>query len=167
MTPQELEAILNGTHGDPFSVLGPHQVTGDESKVDGWEVRAFLPQAMDAALVTNGATHPMRKTRSEGCFVAALAHDPGTSRLQLTLGNGDHIDIEDPYRFPRLISDFDLHIHGEGTQYESYRTMGAHIVECFGVWGVRFAVWAPNAEAVSVVGDFNEWDERRHPMRLR
>jgi 1,4-alpha-glucan branching enzyme len=167
MTPQELEAILNGTHGDPFSVLGPHQITGDESKVDGWEVRAFLPQAMDAAVVANGATHSMRKLRSEGFFVATLPHDPGSYKLHLTLWNGTYIDIDDPYRFPPLISDFDLHIHGEGTQYESYHSMGAHLVECLGVRGVRFAVWAPNAEVVSGVGDFNDWDERRHSMRLR
>jgi 1,4-alpha-glucan branching enzyme len=161
MTPQELEAILNGTHGDPFSVLGPHQTK------DGWEVRAFLPQAMDAGVVVDGALQPMRKTRSEGFFVATLPHDPGSYKLCLILWNGAQTDIDDPYRFPGLISDFDLHIHGEGTQYESYRTFGAHLVECLGVQGVRFAVWAPNAEVVSVVGDFNEWDERRHPMRLR
>jgi 1,4-alpha-glucan branching enzyme len=161
MTPQELEAILNGTHGDPFSVLGPHQVG------DGWEVRAFLPQAMDAGVVLDGTVHPMRKIRSEGFFSVTLAHDPGAYQLRLILWSGVNIDIEDPYRFPRLISDFDLHIHGEGTQYESYRSMGAHPVECQGVHGVRFVVWAPNAEVVSVVGDFNDWDDRRHPMRLR
>jgi 1,4-alpha-glucan branching enzyme len=162
MTAQELESILNGTHGDPFSILGPHQ-TGDGE----WEVRAYLPQAMDAAIRTAGATYPMRKTRTEGFFVATPARDPGRYQLQLTLWNGGQAEIDDPYRFPRLISDFDLHIHGEGTQYESYRTMGAHLVECDGVAGVRFAVWAPNAEVVTVVGDFNDWDERRHPMRLR
>ncbi|HTW67158.1 MAG TPA: 1,4-alpha-glucan branching protein GlgB [Bryobacteraceae bacterium] len=161
MTPQELEEILHGTHGDPFSVLGPHQTH------DGWEVRAFLPQAMDVSIRLGGSSHPMSKTNPEGFFVAALGQDPGNYKFDLTLWNGSHFEIEDPYRFPPLISDFDLHIHGEGTQYESYRTMGAHIVECLGVWGVRFAVWAPNAEVVSVVGDFNDWDERRHPMRRR
>jgi 1,4-alpha-glucan branching enzyme len=161
MTPQELEAILNGTHGDPFSVLGPHQ------EGDGWEVRAFLPQAMDAGVVVDGTLHPMRKVRSEGFFSATLAQDPGAYQLRLILWSGVNSDIQDPYRFPRLISDFDLHIHGEGTQYESYRSMGAHLVECQGVHGVRFVVWAPNAEVVSVVGDFNDWDDRRHPMRLR
>src|SRR5258708_38397665 len=110
MTPQELEAILNGTHGDPFSVLGPHQTSSDQSS-ECWEVRAFLPQAMDAAVLASGATHPMRKTRSEGFFVATFAHDPGAYKLQLTLWNGTHTEIGDPYRFPRLISDFDLHIH--------------------------------------------------------
>src|SRR5579863_4480162 len=161
MTPPEIEAILNGTHGDPFSVLGPHQSAG------AWEVRAFLPQAMDAAVMLDGVLHPMQKTRSEGFFAATIPHDPGRYKLRLTLWSGEQADIDDPYRFPRLISDFDLHIHGEGTQYESYRTMGAHPVECEGVQGVRFAVWAPNAEVVSVVGDFNDWDERRHPLRAR
>ena len=77
------------------------------------------------------------------------------------------MELDDPYRFPPLLSDFDLHIHAEGTQYESYRVMGAHVVKCDSVPGVRFAVWAPNTEVMSVVGDFNEWDERRHPMRVR
>ncbi|HTR35686.1 MAG TPA: 1,4-alpha-glucan branching protein GlgB [Bryobacteraceae bacterium] len=161
MTPQAPEAILNGTHSDPFSVLGPHRAG------NGWEVRTFLPQAMDAAVLAGGSAHPMRKTSAEGFFVASLNFDPGRYRLQLTLWSGGVAEIDDPYRFPPLISEFDLHIHGEGTQYESYRTMGAHVVECDGVGGVRFAVWAPNAEVVSVVGDFNDWDERRHPMRLR
>src|SRR5579863_4309839 len=161
MTPQELEAILNGTHGDPFAVLGPHQVA------EGWEVRAFLPQAMNVAAIVGGKPYPMRQTRSEGFFVTPFTNDPADYKLQLTLWNGSTVVVEDPYRFPRLISDFDLHIHGEGTQYESYHTMGAHLVDCMGVHGVRFAVWAPNAEVVSVIGDFNDWDERRHSMRLR
>ena len=156
-----MDAIVSGSHGDPFGVLGPHR------KEDEWEVRAFLPQAMDAAALVDGVEHPMRKVRTEGFFVATLKNDPGQYRLRLTLWNGGQAEIEDPYRFSPLLSDFDLHLHGEGTQYESYRTMGAHLVECEGVRGVRFAVWAPNAEVMSVVGDFNEWDERRHPMRMR
>ena len=156
-----MEAIVNGSHGDPFSVLGPHRTD------DGWEVRAFLPQAMDAAVLVDGAEHPMRKVRAEGFFIATLADDPGRYKLRLTLWNGSQTEAEDPYRFAPLVSEFDLHLHSEGTQYESYRTMGAHLVECDGIAGVRFAVWAPNAEVMSVVGDFNDWDERRHPMRLR
>ncbi len=79
----------------------------------------------------------------------------------------NRIEIDDPYRFPPLLSDFDLHLHGEGTHYETYNMLGSHLVESEGVPGVRFAVWAPNAEVVSVIGDFNDWDTRRHPMRLR
>ena len=111
-------------------------------QADGWEVRAFLPQAMDAAAVVGGMAHPMRKTRSEGFFVATLQRRSGGLQAALTLWNGAHVDIEDPYRFPPLISDFDLHIHGEGTQYESYRTMGAHSSSARASQGVRFAVWA-------------------------
>jgi 1,4-alpha-glucan branching enzyme len=161
MTAQDMEAIVTGSHGDPFSVLGPHRTD------EGWEVRAFLPQAMDAAMWLEGVEHPMRKVRAEGFFVAALEKDPGPYKLRLTLWNGAQPEMDDPYRFAPLVSEFDLHLHSEGTQYESYRTMGAHLVECEGVAGVRFAVWAPNAEVMSVVGDFNDWDERRNPMRLR
>jgi 1,4-alpha-glucan branching enzyme len=161
MTPHDVDAILGGYHGDAFSVLGPHRTD------DGWEVRAFLPQAQDASVSMAGAMHPMQKVRAEGLFVAKLNRDPERYRLRLSLWNGSQADLEDTYRFPPLLSDFDLHIHGEGTQYESYKTMGAHLVTCDGVAGVRFAVWAPNAEVMSVVGDFNDWDERRHPMRMR
>jgi 1,4-alpha-glucan branching enzyme len=161
MTSLDVDAILSGHHGDAFSILGPHHAE------DGWEVRAFLPQAMDAALVVGGDARPMRKARAEGFFVANQDQEPHGYRIRLTLWNGAQFEIDDPYRFPPMISDFDLHIHGEGTQYESYRTMGAHLASYDGVSGVRFAVWAPNAEVISVVGDFNEWDERRHPMRPR
>ncbi len=161
MTPQDVDAILTGQHGDAFAILGPHQAE------KGWEIRAFLPQALDAAVVIGSQPQPMQKVRTEGFFVASLSAGPGAYKLRLTLWNGAQLEIDDPYRFPPLLSDFDLHIHGEGTQYESYRTMGAHLVTCEGVAGVRFAVWAPNAEVMSVVGDFNEWDERRHPMRMR
>ena len=161
MVPQEVDAIIGGYHGDPFRILGPHKTD------EGWEVRAFLPQAMDAAVVANGVAHVMQKLRPEGFFQARLSRDPGRYRLRLTLWDNASLDIDDPYRFSPLLTDFELHLYGEGTNYESYRTMGAHPVECDGILGVRFAVWAPNAEVVSVVGDFNQWDERRHPMRLR
>ena len=80
---------------------------------------------------------------------------------------GQALEIGDPYRFPPLLTSFELYLHGEGTNYESYRTLGAHPMECEGVEGVRFAVWAPNAEAVSIIGDFNDWDRDRHLMRPR
>ena len=73
--------------------------------------------------------------------------------------------MEDPYRFPPVISNFDLHLFLEGTNYEEYNALGAHLATVEGVEGTRFAVWAPNAMVVSVVGDFNGWDTRRNPMR--
>ncbi len=109
----------------------------------------------------------MVRQHSGGFFCASLDGQPEAYRLQALLTDGVSIQFEDPYRFPPLLSDFDLHLHGEGTLYEAYDTLGAHLVECQGVRGVRFAVWAPNAETVSVAGDFNQWDTRRHPMRRR
>jgi 1,4-alpha-glucan branching enzyme len=166
MKQSEIEAIVGGYHGDPFGILGPHAVAKDGNPAR-WEVRAFLPQAAEASLLIGGAAWPMEKLRRDGFYVAVLDDEPKSYRLRLKLWNGHTVEIEDPYRFPPLLSGHDLHLHAEGTLYEAFYTLGAHLVQCDGVTGVRFAVWAPNAEVVSVVGDFNEWDTRRHPMRLR
>src|ERR1019366_7374793 len=96
-----------------------------------------------------------------GFFVASLEAQPERYQIQ-----ADTQQFEDAYRFPPLLTPFELYLHGEGTHHESYRTLGAHLIQTDGVDGVRFAVWAPNAEVVSVVGDFNQWDRTRHPMRL-
>ena len=161
MTVAEMEAIAGGFHGDPFGILGPHR-SGKR-----FEVRAFLPHASGAEVVTAGVATPMVKKHEAGFFVARLPALPHDYRIRLTFGDGSVVECDDPYRFPTLLSDFEIHLHAEGTHYESYNTMGAHLAECLGVPGVRFAVWAPNAEAVSVIGDFNAWDGRRHPMRRR
>jgi len=165
MTSQEVETIVGGYHSDPFRILGPHASTGKGS--DEWEVRAFLPHAQSAEVLVNGIALPMDRRHPQGVFVAAVPQNPGPYRLRLTLGDGHVVEQEDPYRFLPLITDFDLHLHGEGTSFEAYNTFGAHPASSEGVAGVRFVVWAPNAEAVSVVGDFNDWDTRRHLMRLR
>jgi 1,4-alpha-glucan branching enzyme len=156
-----VEAIVGGYHGDPFGILGPHLGEG------GWHVHAFLPQAETVELLCGDRVLPMERKHSEGLFTAVTEKDPRPYKYRLHLHSGDVIEAEDPYRFPPLLTPFELHLHGEGTNFESYRTMGAHFVECEGVRGVRFAVWAPNANAVSVAADFNDWDVRRHPMRLR
>ncbi|MGI8746714.1 MAG: 1,4-alpha-glucan branching protein GlgB [Bryobacteraceae bacterium] len=161
MTPNEVEAIVGGYYSDPFRILGPHRVEA------GWEVRAYLPQAAGVSVNVAGTLHPMEKTHPQGFYVSRLEHDPGTYRLHAKLWNGAEQEMEDAYRFPPLLTSFDLHLHGEGTFHESFKTMGAHLVTCEEVPGVRFAVWAPNAELVGVVGDFNDWDAHRHPMRLR
>ncbi len=166
MTNAEIEAIVGGYHGDPFRILGPHAVTGKNAALR-WEVRAFLPQASEAEVLAEQGPCAMRMRHPGGFFVAALPQDPRYYRLRLRLRDAQVIEMEDPYRFPPMLTAFDLHLHGEGTHYEAYNTLGAHLVECEGVRGVRFAVWAPGAETVSVTGEFNDWDERRHPMRLR
>ena len=160
--PHEIDAIVGGYHGDAFRILGPHAVAGD-----GWEIRAFLPEAAAAEVIWHGVAYPMTKKHSQGFFTASFPTEPSEYRLRIQTEEGPVREIEDPYRFPPLLTDFDLYLHGEGTHYESYNTMGAHLVTSKGVAGVRFAVWAPNAIVVSVVGDFNNWDTRRHPMRAR
>jgi 1,4-alpha-glucan branching enzyme len=165
MTVQEMEAITGGYHGDPFALLGPHMVER-EGKTE-WVIRAFLPQAAEAALLLGGATIPMERTHPGGLFTAALDAEPGAYKLRVTDRQGNSSEVEDPYRFPTALSDFDLHLHSEGTNYEGYNAFGAHLITLNGVAGTRFAVWAPNAIIVSVVGDFNGWDTRRHAMRSR
>ena len=156
-----LEAIAGGYHRDPFSVLGLHE------EETGWEVRALLPQAESVELMPEGgAAVAMEKIHPAGVWLAAFDERPARYRFRLRVDGVLHTEF-DPYSFPPLLTPFQLHLHGEGTHYEGYTTLGAHLTECEGVAGVRFAVWAPNALVVSMVGDFNGWDTRRHPMRLR
>jgi 1,4-alpha-glucan branching enzyme len=166
MTAKEIEAVVGGYHGDAFRILGPHAIRKKGAQ-PRWEVRAFLPHAESAEVDVAGRRSPMVRKHQEGFFVALLDGDPAPYRLRAKLWNGGEVEFDDPYRFPIIISDFDLHLHGEGTLQEAYRTLGAHLTECDGVRGVRFAVWAPNAENIAVAGDFNDWDTRRHPMRRR
>jgi 1,4-alpha-glucan branching enzyme len=166
MTGEEIEAIVGGYHGDAFRILGPHQARrkGGQPR---WEVRAFLPQAESAEVIVDGQPVAMAKAHAQGFFCATLPGEPRPYTLRPLLWDGRHADMEDPYRFGPQIQDSDLYLFGEGTLNEAYRVLGAHLVSFGGVRGVRFAVWAPNAEAVTVAGDFNDWDIRRHPMRRR
>jgi 1,4-alpha-glucan branching enzyme len=166
MTATEIESIVGGYHGDAFRILGPHSIRRKVGQAR-WEVRAFLPQAETAELSTGGQALPMEKRHADGFFCAQLDGDPQRYTLRAHLWDGRDIEIEDPYRFGQLISDTEIYLHGEGTLNEAYRTLGAHLAESDGVRGVRFAVWAPNAENVTVAGEFNDWDIRRHPMRRR
>ena len=157
MNAQDIEAIVGGHHGDAFGILGPHETKRR------WEVRAFLPQAESAAVVVGAVTVPMNKRHDQGFFCATLALPIAEYRLRAKLWDGREVEIDDPYRYGPQISESDLYLHGEGTLNEAYRTLGAHVTDT----GVRFAVWAPNAECVTLTGDFNDWDTRRHPMRRR
>ncbi|MDQ2711064.1 MAG: 1,4-alpha-glucan branching protein GlgB [Acidobacteriota bacterium] len=165
MTEQEIEAIAGGYHGDAFSILGPHAAEPDAK--GQWEVRAFLPHGKEVAVALGDAAVPMERIHPAGLFVARLPTQPGPYTLRIDGYNGELWEVEDPYRFPPVVSDFDLHLHSEGTNFEEYNMLGSHVVTLEGVEGVRFAVWAPNAIVVSVVGDFNGWDTRRNPMRNR
>jgi 1,4-alpha-glucan branching enzyme len=165
MTEQEMEAIVGGYHGDPFAILGPHAV-GSHAKSE-WEIRAFFPQANEGELMTEEKTISMAQVHPAGIFVARVPERPSSYKFRLTSYEGKSWEAEDVYRFPPIISDFDLHLHSEGTNFEEYNMLGSHLATVEGVEGVRFAVWAPNAIVVSVIGDFNGWDTRRNPMRAR
>ena len=162
MLAEEIEAIVGGYHGDAFRVLGPHAL-----KL-GWEVRAFLPGALTVAVLA-GDSKPvaMTKRHAAGVFVAELRAEPGAYQLQVTREGLPPQVIDDPYRFPPILTEYEIHLHTEGTNYQSYDTLGAHLATLEGIAGVRFAVWAPNAISVSVAGDFNAWDTRVNPMRKR
>ena len=152
MNAEEIQAIVEGRHRDPFAVLGPHEN----------EIRAWLPHTAELSAVIDGEIIPMERVHDAGFFVAELEKPAQQYRLR----SGTY-EFDDPYRFPPLLTSFELYLHGEGTNYESYRTLGAHLTESEDVPGVRFAVWAPNADLVSVIGDFNAWNRTFHPMRLR
>jgi len=166
MTASDIEAIVGGYHGDAFRILGPHTIQKRHGQPH-WEVRAFLPHAQCAEVLIDGRAWPMVRRHKEGFYVAQIEGEQQSYRLRAKLFDGASVEFDDPYRFPPLLSSFELHLHSEGTHFEAYNMLGAHLVEVEGVRGTRFAVWAPNAEVVALAADFNQWDTRRHPMRLR
>jgi 1,4-alpha-glucan branching enzyme len=160
------DALAGGTEDDPFGVLGPHRETRDGRPVV--VVRTFQPAASDVELITSGRTLPMTRVRREGIFEAVVSHDVAAHELEYRLRVHERErprEIADPYRYGQIISDFDLHLFAEGTHYRAWEKLGAHCITIGDVQGVHFAVWAPNAQRVSVIGDFNRWDGRTHVMR--
>ena len=164
---EEMELILRAEHSDPFHVLGAHPV-----EVNGklaLAIRAFVPDADQVRVVRESGQRAMVRVHPEGFFEAVFPGEREMSayRLRARSAAGHEWEFDDPYRFAPVLSDFDLHLLAEGTHYRSFEKLGAHLVEHQGVAGVVFALWAPSARRVSVVGDFNNWDGRRHPMRVR
>src|SRR5246500_30571 len=157
----EAYAIVEGRHSDPFRYLGIH-TEGDKTIV-----RAFLPEASNVeAIGEHGETARLARIHDAGLFAGSLPN--GARRYQLRARFGENVvELDDPYRFPPVLSDFDLHLLGEGTHMRIYDKLGAHPMTLEGVDGIAFVVLAPNAKGVSVVGDFNYWNRRRHPMRVR
>ncbi len=158
----EIARLARGEHHDPHSILGAHLAPG------GTVVRAFHPDASGAELVApNGGRAPM-EPMGQGLW-AGLVPDlaPGQFgyRLSFTFSDGNSWEHEDPYRFGPSLGDVDLHLIGEGTHERLYDVLGAHPREHESVTGVSFAVWAPNARSVRIVGDFDRWDGRLMPMR--
>jgi len=168
---EDVERIVRAECADPFAILGMHPLTRKDGEFV--VVRAFLPRAKEVEVVPHSSRGPVRASRihEAGFFEAVLPAQAGGTvfeyRLRVTYYDGRTEEISDPYSFPPLLTDFDLHLIGEGTHYENYEKVGAHVRELNGQRGVHFAVWAPNARRVSVVGDFNLWDGRAHTMRIR
>jgi 1,4-alpha-glucan branching enzyme len=161
----DITALVDGRHPDPFSVLGPHRDAGGIT----W-LRAFLPGAVavDALSADNRRT-ALSGVHDDGLFEGALSPAAGEPpyRLRVEWPGGVVQTLEDPYRFWAVLGDMDVWLLAEGTHLRPFEVMGAHPRAIDGIAGTAFTVWAPNASRVSVVGDFNHWDGRRHPMRLR
>jgi 1,4-alpha-glucan branching enzyme len=155
-----LVSLLAGTHADPHSVLGIH------AQGESWLIRYRHPTAAKAAVVADGALRPMRKVHPAGLFELTLDAAPrGGYRIEVNHPDGRRESVGDPYRFLPALGELDVHLFGEGRHERLWSALGAHVLTHEGVAGVRFAVWAPNARAVRVVGDWNGWDGRVHPMR--
>ena len=162
--------LVEGRDENPFDVLGPHEVADGEHRA--LAVRAFLPHSAQAWVIDRAHEHasrPMRRIHPAGLFEAICPTSeiapPGRYLLHVADSSGQRHTMHDPYAFPALLSDYDLHLLSEGTHWRSYHKLGAQLRSVEGVDGVNFALWAPNATGVSLIGDFNQWDGRRHPMR--
>ena len=160
--PGLVAALIEGHLGDPFALLGPHRTA------TGTIVRTYCPSALEVvAIDRRGATlatlHPLT---TPGLFVGTIASDTHYA-LRIRWGSGEEQETEDPYSFGLLLGELDVYLLAEGNHLELGRCLGAQSMKIDGVSGVRFALWAPNARRVSVVGDFNSWDGRRHGMRKR
>src|SRR5262249_38240846 len=171
----EIEQIIHSEHSDPFHVLGSHPIqiqSGSGNAETGIAVRAFLPEAQQAWVIPGD--HPeqaitMESLHPDGFFQAVFKDHQELFPYELRVATfeGRTSQFVDPYVLPPLLTDFDLYLIGEGSHYQKYEKLGAHRRTIKDVEGLQFAVWAPNAKRVSVIGDFNRWDGRRHPMRVR
>ncbi|GAB4068149.1 1,4-alpha-glucan branching protein GlgB [Ancylobacter sonchi] len=161
---RDVDQLVGGRHHDPFGLLGPHETE------DGLVIRAFVPRAetLDAYDIDGSHVLSLALRHAAGFFEGHVAGRPAWARYTLKARNeGGEWWLDDPYAFEPVLGPLDDHLMVEGTHTELYERLGAHLSLHQGVEGVAFAVWAPNAQRVSVVGDFNAWDGRRHQMRKR
>ncbi len=167
----DIDRVVKGDSGDPFAVLGMHTERRDGRNI--LVVRAFLPQARRVAVVDAATGEPVADlplVREQGFFAGAIDGRTQPFRYRLRIlphGSEEMADVEDPYRFGPVLGELDIHLLVEGTHLRAFEKLGSHPMVVDGVAGASFAVWAPNARRVSVIGDFNGWDGRRHPMRKR
>ena len=168
MTTAVTQAIIDGffdaSNGDPFATLGMHETE------QGIEIRTLLPDANRVVVIERESGKEITEldcVDERGFFVGVIPNCRHffAYQLQVFWGNESQI-VEDPYRFHPMIDDLEQWLLSEGSMLRPYEVLGAHFMECDGVSGVNFRLWAPNARRVSIVGDFNYWDGRRHPMRF-
>src|SRR5947209_11620571 len=162
VAPSELDAIVRREHPSPHSVLGAHPQGPDAV------IRVYRPAACAVtAQLPDGTRVELAQVHAGGVFegVAEGVTLPLRYRLEVDYGDAGSFTIDDPYSFAPTLGELDQYLIGEGRHEQLYDKLGAHVTEAEGVTGVAFAVWAPAARAVSVVGDFNSWDGRLHAMR--
>jgi len=170
----DIDLIVRAEHPNPFSILGPHGT----AKEHAITIRVFRPEASKVAVLwgSNRQAYSAARRDPAGFYEAVIPAtgglapteiSPSAYQLRITESDGETCETYDPYAFPPLLTDYDLYLLGEGTHFQNYEKLGAHVREIDGVRGVHFAVWAPNAMRVSIVGDFNRWDGRVNPMRSR
>jgi 1,4-alpha-glucan branching enzyme len=166
VAPDDLERLIAGTHWNPRALLGPHPATIDSRRC--FIIRAWFPHAVSVAIrpTPTSSPLPMVRLHDAGLFESVVPDDIPVPfyRFRVTRSDGTVMEGHDPYAFPPLLTDFELHLFAEGTWHRAYERMGAHCRCVNGIAGVHFVVWAPNAARVSVIGDFNHWDGRCHPM---
>ena len=158
----EVDALVQGIHNNPHHILGMHEC------IDDLYINAYLPGAkvVNAIEVSTKKKYTRVSERVPGFFSVVIKDKkPFEYKLNVRFDNGDEVTYFDPYVFEPVIDPIDISLFNEGKHYSIYEKMGAHPMTVDGVEGVLFAVWAPNADRVSVVGNFNNWDGRRHPMR--
>ena len=166
----EVFSIINGEHRDPYSILGIHRIdTGNEAGKT-FAVRAFFPNAQGVSVIDlgSGSIYKMEKLDEGGFFeVVVEGKDDFFLYKFEVIDNTEHtFTVHDPYCFLPVLTDFDLHLFNEGNHHKVFEKFGAHVRSINGVAGTLFVVWAPCAKRVSVVGSFNQWDGRRHQMRV-
>ena len=165
---EQVEAIVRNLHHDPFQILGPHELEVNGHK--NWVVRAFVPDSTEVYLLNpeTGQEYPMRSAHNEHFFEVVL---PGPEEIfmyqyRIVASNGHERLVYDPYFFLPQMGELDLYLFGQGDHHKIYEKLGAHPMDVNGVKGVYFAVWAPNARNVSVIGNFNVWHGGKHQMRV-
>ncbi|MGP1384179.1 MAG: 1,4-alpha-glucan branching protein GlgB [Thainema sp.] len=166
--PDQVQRIVENRHHNPFEVLGSHPVGENGSR--RWVVRAYLPDAEAAWVIhpEDRNEYPMETAHHPHFFECEITTPNLSANYLIRIKEGEHERvIHDPYAFKTpLLTDYDIYLFGEGNHHYIYEKMGAHLVNIEGVQGVYFSVWAPNARNISIVGDFNNWDGRKHQMRL-